>query len=228
MKNNKKGFSLIELSIVLIIIGLLVAGITGGASLIKSAELRSAMSDIRNYQTAVNAYYTATGELPGAAGSSSIPFANSCSAWAALVNEGIVDAKLSSFTGTTTYVCAALGASSAVYDSANSIASKYKGAYYALGYNTQMESNVIFMIGTGTTKDSPNNLTNAKNVATVANVTNPSLTRKDAKFLDDKMDNGIIDSGRIFGFTGSTGATMTCAYDNTTTKDCAIAIGFGI
>ena len=65
MKLNNKGFSLIELSIVLIIIGLLVAGITGGASLIKSAELRAVMSEVRNYQTAVNAYYTATGKLPG-------------------------------------------------------------------------------------------------------------------------------------------------------------------
>ena len=63
INTNKKGFSLIELSIVLIIIGLLVAGITGGASLIKSAELRAVMTDIRNYQTAVNAYYTSRGEL---------------------------------------------------------------------------------------------------------------------------------------------------------------------
>ena len=58
MKNNNKGFSLIELSIVLIIIGLLIAGVTGGASLIKSAELRSQISDLRNVQTSINAFYT--------------------------------------------------------------------------------------------------------------------------------------------------------------------------
>ena len=99
LKNNQnKGFSLIELSIVLIIIGLLVAGVTGGASLIKSAELRAVMSDLRNYQTAINAYYTATGDLPASTGSAEMDFANSCSAWAALSNEGIIDATLTSFT----------------------------------------------------------------------------------------------------------------------------------
>ena len=100
--NNKKGFSLIELSIVLIIIGLLVAGITGGSSLIKSAELRAVMSDIRNYQTAVNAYYTSIGELPGTEGSSEMAFADSCDAWAAMVNEGIIDTYLTSFSKDTT------------------------------------------------------------------------------------------------------------------------------
>ncbi|MFC1659233.1 type II secretion system protein [Pseudomonadota bacterium] len=37
--NNKKGFSLIELSIVLIIIGLLVAGITSGLALVRAARI---------------------------------------------------------------------------------------------------------------------------------------------------------------------------------------------
>jgi prepilin-type N-terminal cleavage/methylation domain-containing protein len=63
--SKKSAFSLIELSIVLIIIGLLIAGITGGASLIKSSELRSAMSEARAFQTSVNGFYTQFGSLPG-------------------------------------------------------------------------------------------------------------------------------------------------------------------
>lgn len=64
MKRNS-GFSLIELSIVLIIIGLLVAGITGGASLIKSAELRAIMSEVSNYRVAVNTHLSLRDSLPG-------------------------------------------------------------------------------------------------------------------------------------------------------------------
>ncbi len=62
---KKSAFSLIELSIVLIIIGLLVAGITGGASLIKSSELRSVMGEARAYAVSVNAFYTQFNAYPG-------------------------------------------------------------------------------------------------------------------------------------------------------------------
>ena len=65
IKNKESGFSLIELSIVLIIIGLLVAGITGGQSLIESAKARAVMNEARGYMQAVNTYFAAKGRLPG-------------------------------------------------------------------------------------------------------------------------------------------------------------------
>ena len=65
-KNEENfGFSLIELSIVLIIIGLLVAGVTGGASLIESARIRAVANEVLNYKQALNAFYAARGRLPG-------------------------------------------------------------------------------------------------------------------------------------------------------------------
>jgi len=63
--SKKSAFSLIELSIVLIIIGLLIAGVTGGASLIRSSELRSAMGEARGYAVAVNGFYSQYNALPG-------------------------------------------------------------------------------------------------------------------------------------------------------------------
>ena len=64
IKNKISGFSLIELSIVLIIIGLLVAGITGGQSLIESAKIRAFINESNNYKTAINTFYLARGRLP--------------------------------------------------------------------------------------------------------------------------------------------------------------------
>ena len=233
INTNKKGFSLIELSIVLIIIGLLVAGITGGASLIKSAELRAVMTDIRNYQTAVNAYYTSRGELPGTSGSSEMNFANSCLAWAQMVNEGIVDANLSSFgliSGTKQYTCDPI--TSVTAD--NSVGSKMKGGYYALGYNDEMLSNVIFLVGSGETAS---NMKNAETGSGTAKLSETVVSRKDAKFLDDKMDNGISDSGKIYGFTGEAVSTAPegCVYNNSSTtlknetvRDCGVAVSIGL
>ena len=62
--NNNKAFSLIELSIVLIIIGLLVAGITGGQSLIESAKIRAIIDEFRGYRYAVNTFYSLKERLP--------------------------------------------------------------------------------------------------------------------------------------------------------------------
>ena len=70
LKNNKnfkliKAFSLIELSIVLIIMGLLVAGIVGGQSLIQSAKARTFLNELNGWKQSFNAFYVAKGRFPG-------------------------------------------------------------------------------------------------------------------------------------------------------------------
>jgi len=65
IKRKHSAFSLVELSIVLIIIGLLVAGVVGGSSLIKSAALRSVMSEARNYGIVTNSFFVSYDALPG-------------------------------------------------------------------------------------------------------------------------------------------------------------------
>lgn len=67
---GKRGFSLVELSIVLVILGLLVGGILAGRSLIRASELRSISSDFTRYKTAIAAfrdkYFYLPGDLPNA------------------------------------------------------------------------------------------------------------------------------------------------------------------
>jgi prepilin-type N-terminal cleavage/methylation domain-containing protein len=58
-------FTLIELSIVLVIIGLIVGGILTGRDLIRSAELQTIITDKNKYTTAVNTFRTKYNELPG-------------------------------------------------------------------------------------------------------------------------------------------------------------------
>lgn len=60
-----RAFSLVELSIVLVILGLLTGGILAGQSLIRAAELRSVVSDIQRYSTAVMTFRDRYMALPG-------------------------------------------------------------------------------------------------------------------------------------------------------------------
>ena len=62
---NKKGFSLIEMSIVLIIIGLLTSGIIGGTSLIESAKVRATINEINDLQMSFYTFLGIKNRLPG-------------------------------------------------------------------------------------------------------------------------------------------------------------------
>jgi prepilin-type N-terminal cleavage/methylation domain-containing protein len=62
---QQSGFSLVELSIVLVILGLLTGGILGGQALIRAAELRSVSADFSRYQTAAMTFRDKYFALPG-------------------------------------------------------------------------------------------------------------------------------------------------------------------
>lgn len=61
----RRGFSLVELSIVLVILGLLVGGILAGKSLIRASQLRSIGTESERYTTALNAFRGKYFALPG-------------------------------------------------------------------------------------------------------------------------------------------------------------------
>ena len=63
--NNILAFSLIELSIVLIIIGLLISGVTGGASLIESARMRNFINEVNSWRQALYIFKIEHDRLPG-------------------------------------------------------------------------------------------------------------------------------------------------------------------
>ncbi|MBL6665242.1 MAG: prepilin-type N-terminal cleavage/methylation domain-containing protein [Rickettsiales bacterium] len=230
--SKKSAFSLIELSIVLIVIGLLIAGITGGASLIKSSELRSVMSEARGYAVAVNAFYSQYDALPGdynqAVGSESTYYGNN--------NGNIefakdIDAYTAGSEGTIAwYALKQIGAidDSLVYEEANASqipgtnipSSKIKSAGWIFDYFGGQ--NVVVLTAATTAADTDGDT--ADDVATAA------LIPSDALAVDSKIDDGISNTGKIRAQIINAASDGTCVDTDDdsyviggSTKTCAIS-----
>ena len=63
--SSQAGFTLVELAIGLVIIGLLIGAILGGAQMIKNAKIKRQISDLRGLYGAVYTYFDRFLQLPG-------------------------------------------------------------------------------------------------------------------------------------------------------------------
>jgi len=173
--SKKSAFSLIELSIVLIIIGLLIAGITGGASLIKSSELRSIMGEARGYAVSVNSFFTQYDQYPGDAivnvgnnsgvipqavgdrdnkiefvsDNATSPIAEGIDAWFDLKDIGAIDMVLTALTHTSA-TAGTLHVPGPLTMGADVPGSKIKGAGWVFDYNQNALQNVVVLTGNTT------------------------------------------------------------------------------
>lgn len=241
--SKKSAFSLIELSIVLIIIGLLIAGITGGASLIKSSELRSIMSEARSYAVSVNSFFTQYDRYPGdsdiAVGGNgknvgdrdnTIEYRNNATnnvaegldAWNDLKDIGAIDLVLTLTTAEVGTGTAAFASVPAMIPVTNIPGSKIKGAGWAFDYAGSQ--NVVVITGSTTASK----LTLISDATASNNAANGIITPGDALSIDTKIDDGKADSGSVRGYTGNgaTGAcnsTSTYSVDQGSAKNCALA-----
>ena len=76
---QRSGFSLLELSIVLVIIGLLAGGVMVGQDLVRQSELKSVITDFQKFVTARNAFKNKYSGLPG-------DFRDATRYWGRLIN----------------------------------------------------------------------------------------------------------------------------------------------
>ncbi|MEZ5825783.1 MAG: prepilin-type N-terminal cleavage/methylation domain-containing protein [Geminicoccaceae bacterium] len=62
---DEAGFTLVELSIVLVIIGLIIGGVLKGQEMIESARVKSSMSQVEAYRAAHNTFFDKYSAFPG-------------------------------------------------------------------------------------------------------------------------------------------------------------------
>lgn len=65
LSENRKGFTLIELAVVLVIIGLVAGGVLAGRSLIEGAQLRDQLRQMEELESQINSFRGKYGCLPG-------------------------------------------------------------------------------------------------------------------------------------------------------------------
>lgn len=235
LKNIKKqGFTLVELSIVIVIIGFLVAGIAAGSSMIKQAQIRSVISDFQSYETAFNNFKAKYGGVPGDISKASSYWPNAGQCTDTLLNlplcngndDGYIEyddgsgktevaytLKHLSLAGMINSLIPAITATpDPLIPGSNAPASKISGAGYFFIYYPTIKENVA-VLGKPIQVVLPD-----PDVFQV--LTDGAMTPEDAFSIDQKIDDGIITGGV---FTGSfSGKFYTLdGSDVTNPDDCA-------
>jgi prepilin-type N-terminal cleavage/methylation domain-containing protein len=222
-QNKRTAFSLIELSVVLIVIGLLIAGITGGASLIRGSELRAVSAEARGYGVAVRAFHTQYNSLPGdfdkavfnaandelGDNDSLIQYLNSSNkpegleAWKDLFAIGaILDEE--TYTTTSAAKITQANAGSVLYTQIPS--SKLKNSGWVFDNWPHDNQNAVLLIHRTTAAASTGMLT-ADSTASAG--FSGTLTPADAFSIDEKLDDGSPVLGDVRAQSGVTDATRS-------------------
>jgi prepilin-type N-terminal cleavage/methylation domain-containing protein len=231
-RTGQAGFTLVELSIVLVIIGFLIAGIAAATNMVKQAELRSVMSDFRTYATAYNNFIGKYNAVPGDWNAAASVFGttdcteDTCNG----NNDGLIG--FNATPGTANEVKKAMRVlglagfingnfDAATTDSTSTIGvnappSKVSGAGYVMasgdvGLITDLNFNV-----------SQNYLLMGKQGGDNATLSAGAITPSDAHNLDSKMDDGNIDTNGAF-IGATSGSLMAADAAGTTIGDCAAA-----
>lgn len=229
---RQSGFTLLELSIVLVIIGLLIGGITAGSTLIRQAELQNLVVDANEYSVAARTFELKYRALPG-------DMANATSYWGA-AHASFNTCKTTQGTGTQTcngdgnrrvasYTTPGAIHSSTYYESfrfwqqlanAGMIAGSYSGVagpsnfYHLLaGANTPITSRgqvAIHSYSLGQIVGSADFYDGDYNNVVGIQVLSPP----DAAWLDTKKDDGKPGSGTLITATycATTGSPQTAEY----------------
>jgi prepilin-type N-terminal cleavage/methylation domain-containing protein len=102
MKSQQSGFTLVEIAIVLVIIGLLLGGILKGQELINSAKVKNLANDFRVIPTYIYAYQDKFKALPGddANAAAHVSGAAAATTPASKQSNGVIDGNWNSTTAT--------------------------------------------------------------------------------------------------------------------------------
>jgi prepilin-type N-terminal cleavage/methylation domain-containing protein len=207
-ENLQKGFTLIELSIVMVIIGLVIGGVLVGQDLIRGAEVRSLISQIDKYGSGINAFRLKYNALPGDFNQSSTYILSTATNGNGngLIGSVAGGSNVYTMPGSTPTISATAVPAELVefwrqLSLLNLIEGSFNGTVASIAIGTNFpatKTNKGGILAFGNTGDSVNYFHLGLNSATTGNATFVNaLSPDDARNIDAKMDDGIANSGIV-------------------------------
>lgn len=220
MKNNR-GFTVIEIAIVLVVIGLIVGGVLTGTSLITAAESRAVMNKLQHYGAAYTAFRQQYNALPGDMVDATDNWAGTANgdgdrtvninteslrAWQHMSLARLVDGD---------YSGAAVGGNIFVAD-ANIPSGPQNGTGFLIHNGFAGDATLLvldYALPTG---------------ATLNNFNGAAISALDASSIDTRMDDGNAQTGEIRAVSGTGLAATAChnagVYATTDNPTCQLAL----
>lgn len=218
---NQSGYTLVEMSIVVAIIGLLIAGVMGGESLYQASKLRRLSTEITQYTTVINQFKQEYQYYPG-------DFPNANAFWGDTNGNG--DGRVLTTLGSNGEDLQAWRhlTSSATVPASYSGAVTGGGIHYTKGVNIPVSSAfkaITFSFSQGISfgyvyqKFAGHRIrvTGLSSTGQPSGTITDSLNAKEAQTMDLKIDDGIADAGKII--TNSTAVGCATAISTSAGAD---------
>jgi prepilin-type N-terminal cleavage/methylation domain-containing protein len=232
---SRSGFTLVETSIVLVVVALIIGGIYVGSDLIRAASLRSQVLQIEYVDAAVNLFRNKFNCLPGdCPNASDFGFSsqkyNGCGSTAYTNGDGngIIGTNPLSLTTATSYPGLEIMMfwnhliEANVIKGQNTYSCTY-GAATNLKYGIAAKAGSNPMLGIGYSGSAPGGFgyfagdskhyyflstSTTGSFWSGASYTGESMTSVEAYYIDSKIDDGLPGQGRIMAFSGGNGNVL--------------------
>ena len=194
MKKQQSGFTLIEIAIVLVIIGLLLGGVLKGQEMMNNAKLKRTVNDFNGISAAIYSYLDRYGALPGDDPNAETRWGATAPAGGQTAGDGIIEGAWDSVTAG---------------DEARLVWEHLRFAGLVSGSgNTSPTSPYGGSIGV---EDFSQNTTA---IASGAVVCTNNVEGKNAEILDIQLDDGVGTTGDLMNDAGDlyTAATLNTTY----------------